>query len=278
MGFKIIVDSCCDMTAEMKENAVFKNVPLTIHCGRQNFVDDDTLSQAELLTAMKRSETAPTMSCPSPQAYLNEMDSGPEDVYVVTLSAMLSGSHNSAQTARSMLEESGPEKNVHVFNTRSASSGETLVALKIRELAETGIPFGEVVQRTEQFIGRMRTLFTLESLDNLRKNGRLGRLQAAVAAALRIKLFLHATPEGEIGLFGKALSIKQALGMMISHIASDADHAGKTLVISHCNCQERTSWLKSQIERLCAFAQIVIVETRGIATVYADNGGIVCAY
>lgn len=278
MGFKIIVDSCCDMTAEMKKDAVFTNVPLTIHCGDQDFVDDDTLNQAELLAAMKRNETAPSTSCPSPQAYLNAMDCGAEDVYVVTLSAVLSGSHNSAQTARTMLEETEPAQNIHVFNTRSASSGETLVALKIRELAQAGIPFGEAVQKIEQFIGHMRTLFTLESLENLRKGGRLGRLQAAVATALRIKLFLHGTPEGEIGLLGKALSIKQALGMMISHIVADADHAGKTLVISHCNCSDRASWLKSQLERLCAFANIIIVETRGIATVYADNGGIVCAY
>lgn len=277
MGFKIIVDSCCDMNTEMKGDIAFVNVPLNIKCGDNIFVDDDTLNQAELLKAMKQSEAAPTTSCPSPQAYLDAME-GSENVYVVTLSDLLSGSHNAAQIARTMLEEEKPEVNVHVFNTRSASSGETLVALKIKELAEKGVSFKEVVQKVEQFIGHMRTLFVLESLENLRKNGRLGKLQAMLAAALRIKLLLHGSPEGEIGLLDKALSIKQTLNKMISYIVADGSHNGKTLVISHCNCYDRAFWLKSQIERLCDFATILIVETRGIATVYADNGGIVCAY
>jgi DegV family protein with EDD domain len=278
MGFRIIVDSCCDMSLEMKKNAVFVNVPLTIHCGGRNFVDDSTLNQADLLSTMKQSEDAPTTSCPSPQAYLDAMDCGEEDVYVVTLSAALSGSHNSAQAARTMLEEEKPNVNVHVFNSRSASSGETLVALKVKELAQTGISFKEVVQKVEQFISHMHTLFILESLENLRKNGRLRKLQAVIAAALHIKLFLHGTPEGEIGMLSKALSMRQALNKMVSYIAADGSHNGSTLIISHCNCPDRASWLKDQIERRCAFANIIIVETQGIATVYADNGGIVCAY
>lgn len=117
---------------------------------------------------------------------------------MVTLSALLSGSHNSAEQARVLLEEEQPERNIHVFNSCSASSGEVLAALKIQELASSGMPFKKVVREVEQFIYQMQTLFVLESLDNLRKNGRLTKLQAVVTSALKIKLLCGATPEGEI--------------------------------------------------------------------------------
>ena len=114
-------------------------------------------------------------------------------LYVVTLSALLSGSHNSAEQARLLMEEDEPQVNVHVFNSCSASPGEVLVALKIKELASAGLPFKHVVREVEQFIYKLQTLFVLESLENLRKNGRLTKLQAVVTGALKIKLVMAAT-------------------------------------------------------------------------------------
>ena len=277
MSYKIVVDSCCDLPpAALKDPHVVK-VPLTIRVGESTFVDDDTFDQGDLLWSMRHSEEAPSTACPSPQAYWDAYQ-GADDVYVVTLSALLSGSHNSAEQARRLLEEDEPQANVHVFNSCSASSGEVLVAKKIRELAETGLPFKKVVREVEQFIYQMQTLFVLESLENLRKNGRLTRLQAVVTSALKIKLLCGATPEGEICKLGQALTVKQALRKMVDHMAEDPDHQGKDLVLSHCNCLERAFQVKAMVEEKCRFASIQVVEAGGITTVYADDGGIVAAY
>ena len=140
-------------------------------------------------------------------------------------------SHNSAEQARVLLEEDEPGVNVHVFNSCSAAAGEVLVALKIRELAQSGMPFKKVVREVEQYIYQMQTMFVLETLENLRKNGRLTKLQAVVTGALKIKLFMGATPEGEICKLGQALSMKQALSKLVDKIASDPNHVGRTLVI-----------------------------------------------
>lgn len=177
MGFKIVVDSCCDLTGQMLKDPHFVKVPLTIRSNGSSFIDNETFDQADLLWAMKQSDDAPATACPSPQSYLDAYQ-GPEDedVYVVTLSALLSGSHNSAEQAKLLMEEDHPNKNVYVFNSCSASSGEVLVALKVRELAESGAPFKHVVREVEQFIYQMQTMFVLETLENLRKNGRLTRL------------------------------------------------------------------------------------------------------
>ncbi len=277
MSYKIVVDSCCDLSAQMAQDPCFVRVPLTIRAGGSTFVDDSGLDQGDLLWAMRQSQEAPATACPPPQAYLDAYQ-GADDVYVVTLSALLSGSHNSAEQARLILEEERPEANVHVFNSCSASSGEVLVALKIRELASAGLPFKKVVREVEQFIYQMQTLFVLESLENLRKNGRLTKLQAVVTSALRIKLLCGATPEGEICKLGQALTVKQALTKMVDRMAADPAHQGRTLAICHCNCLERAFQVRDMVEAKCRFAAVHILEAGGITTVYADDGGIVAAY
>ena len=279
MGFKIVVDSCCDLTGQMLKDPRFIKVPLTIRSNGSSFIDNETFDQADLLWAMKQSEEAPSTACPSPQSYLDAYQ-GPEeeDVYVVTLSALLSGSHNSAEQAKLLMEEDHPNKNVYVFNSCSASSGEVLVALKVRELAESGAPFKHVVREVEQFIYQMQTMFVLETLENLRKNGRLTRLQSVITGALKIKLLMAATPEGEICKLGQTLSMKQALSKMVDHMANDPAHAGRTLAICHCNCLDRAFQVKAMAEQRCKFAHIFILEAGGITSVYANDGGIVTAY
>ena len=279
MGFKIVVDSCCDLTGQMLKDPRFIKVPLTIRSNGSSFIDNETFDQADLLWAMKQSEEAPSTACPSPQSYLDAYQ-GPEeeDVYVVTLSALLSGSHNSAEQARMLMEEDHPNKNVYVFNSCSASSGEVLVALKVRELAESGAPFKHVVREVEQFIYQMQTMFVLETLENLRKTGRLTRLQSVITGALKIKLLMGATPEGEICKLGQTLSMKQALSKMVDRIANDPAHAGRTLAICHCNCLDRAFQVKAMAEQRCKFAHILILEAGGITSVYANDGGIVTAY
>ena len=279
MGFKIVVDSCCDLTGQMLKDPRFIKVPLTIRSNGSSFIDNETFDQADLLWAMKQSEEAPSTACPSPQSYLDAYQ-GPEeeDVYVVTLSALLSGSHNSAEQAQMLMEEDHPNKNVYVFNSCSASSGEVLVALKVRELAESGAPFKHVVREVEQFIYQMQTMFVLETLENLRKNGRLTRLQSVITGALKIKLLMGATPEGEICKLGQTLSMKQALSKMVDHMANDPAHAGRVLAICHCNCLDRAFQVKAMAEQRCKFAHILILEAGGITSVYANDGGIVTAY
>lgn len=279
MSFKIVVDSCCDLTPQMMKDPCFMKVPLTIRSNGSTFVDDETFDQADLLWSMQQSEQAPSTACPSPQVYLDAYREGePDDVYVVTLTALLSGSHNSAEQARLMLEEDHPQVNVHVFNSCSAASGEVLVALKIRELAASGMPFKHIVREVEQFIYQMQTLAVLESLDNLKKNGRLTKLQSVVTGALRIKLIMAATPEGEICKVGQAMSMKQALGKLVDRMASDPEHEGRTLAICHCHCPERAALVKSMAEQKCKFAQIFLLEAGGITTVYANDGGVVMSY
>mgnify|MGYP001024326898 FL=1 len=278
MSFSVIVDSCCDLTPEMRADPVFRSIPLTIRVGGKDYIDDQSLHTSLLIYAMDQSQDASSSSCPSPGDYLEAFRQAEGDIYVVTLSALLSGSHNSAWQAKQMFLEENPERNIHVFNSCSASAGEVLLAQTVYRLAKSGLFFSQVVAQTEQTVADTNTLFVLENLDNLRKNGRLTKVQAMLTGALRIKLIMGSTPEGEICKHGQALSIKQALAKLVDIMAADRRHEGKTLYIAQCLCPDRAQQLWELAQKVCRFSDVIITATRGLSSYYANSGGVIVAY
>ncbi len=279
MSFKIIVDSCCDLTAKQLLQGPFLRAPLTISLAGEEIVDDETFDQSHLILLMRESQDPPKTACPSPAQYLDTFERAQaNDLYVVTLSALLSGSHNAAAQARAIWLEEHPSSNVHVFNSCSAAAGEVAVALRLQEVAGSGRDFQTVVEEVSRYIASMTTYFVLEDLDHLRKNGRLTGALALVTEALRIKLLMGATPEGQIKRVAQALSIKQALSRMVNLMAADPGHAGKLLSIVHCNNLDRAFYVRELVQKTCRFKDILISEARGVTTVYANDGGIVVAY
>jgi DegV family protein with EDD domain len=208
-----------------------------------------------------------------------ELYGGDEDIYVVTLSANLSGSFNSAELGRKLYLEENPHKNIKIFNSCSASVGQTLIAKKIQELAEAGKCFDEIVKLVEKFRDDVMTKFVLENLDTLRKNGRLTNIQAIICNALNIKPVLGSTPEGTIRKIDQARGIQKALLSMVKSIEQDAVHSGeKILAIAHCNNYERAVFVKDEILKRVPFKDSFIVDTAGVSSMYAENGGIIVCY
>ena len=197
-------------------------------------------------------------------------------VYVVTLSAELSGSYNSAMLAKDMILEENPEKKVYVFNSKSASVGETLIAMKIAECEEADMPFDELVEAVEAYIASQNTFFVLENLDTLRKAGRLGTVKALVASALKIKPVLGSTDEGTICQLDQARGINKALVKMVDYVVErTADSANRVLAICHCNAPERAEVVRDAILNKMKVKKAVILDTAGVSTMYANNGGII---
>ena len=176
MSYKIVIDSCGELTEQMKRDPHFQSAALTMHVDEYTIVDDETFDQADFLKKVAASPNCPKSACPSPEVYKNAYDCGVERAYAVTLSANLSGSYNSAVLGKNLLLEEKPDMKVHVFNSCSASIGETLIGLKIQECEEAGMTFEEVVDTVEAYIESQNTWFVLESLETLRKNGRLSTM------------------------------------------------------------------------------------------------------
>lgn len=276
MSYKIIVDSCGELTEEMKASECFTTASLEIQVDDYHIIDDETFDQADFLKKVAASPNCPKSSCPSPESYMEGYNCDADHVYAVTLSAELSGSYNSAVLGKNLYHEEYGEKDIYIFNSRSASVGETLIAQKIVECEEAGMTFPEVIDAVEAYISGQHTYFVLESLETLRKNGRLTGLKAIAATVLNIKPVMGATPKGEICQFSQARGVKKALQKMTGFIAEELqDGEKKILAISHCNCPERALEVKKMLEDKVKVKDIIILDTRGISSMYANDGGII---
>lgn len=276
MSYRVVVDSCGELTQEMKDSGCFINVPLTIMLGDYHVVDDETFDQADFLKRVEEYPDCPKTSCPSPEKYMESYQCDADHIYAVTLSANLSGSYNSAVLGKNLYEEEYGDKPIYVFDSRSASIGQTLIALKIAECEEAGMPFEQVVETVENFITEQITYFVLESLEALRKNGRLTGMKALVATALNIKPYCGATPQGTIFQAGQARGIKKALSKMVDVFVAELKNSEEKIVaISHCNCFERAMDVKRMIESKITPKKIIVLDTRGISSTYASDGGII---
>ncbi|MBQ0001797.1 MAG: DegV family protein [Clostridiales bacterium] len=276
MSFKIILDSCGELLEEWKGDARFESVPLTLMVGGESIVDDETFDQKSFLRKVAECPESPKSACPSPERFRQAFDCPADHIYAVTLSANLSGSYNSAVLGKNLLLEDQPEKKVHVFNSCSASIGETLIAMKVQECEEQGMSFEEVVETVEQYITEQHTFFILENLETLRKNGRLSLVKALVATALKIKPVMASTDDGQIQQVDQARGMNKALSKMVEHVVknmTDSEH--KALAISHYNCEERAIQLKELLEQKLTFARVVILNTAGVSSMYANDGGII---
>ncbi len=277
MSYKIIGDSCTDLSTELKQDERIRLVPLTIRIEDETIVDDETFNQIEFLRKMAESKQCPQSSCPSPECYMNEFD-GVDDVYVVTLTSKLSGSYNSAELAKKLYLEEHPNKNIAIFDSRSASVGQTLIVMKIQELINQGMKFDEIVPLVNEYRDSIQTKFVLESLDTLRKNGRLNNITAVICSALNIKPIMGAQ-EGEIIKLDQARGVERALQRMIKLIEEDVkDAKNRILGIAHCNNFERALYVKEEILKRIPFCKCFISNTAGISSLYANEGGIIVCY
>ena len=278
MSYKIVIDSCGELLEEWKGNPSYESIPLTLNVGGEEIRDDETFNQAEFLRKVAECPECPKSACPSPETYMNAFRCQAEHVYCVTLSAELSGSYNSAVLGMNLLHEEQPEKKIYVFNSRSASIGQTLIAMKIEECEKAGLPFEDVISIVERYIDSQNTFFVLENLETLRKNGRLSKVKALVASALKIKPVMGSTDEGNICQLDQARGMNKALVKMVDHIIEKtADSENRVLAISHCNSLVRAQMLKEALQERMRVAKIIILDTAGVSSMYANDGGIIVA-
>ena len=278
----ILADSCCDLSPELLKKTQAKIAPLTITIDDTHYVDDGTVDIPPYLAAMKASKNPVRSACPSPDLYAEDIRATEGDCFIVTLSAKLSGSHNAASLGVQLAQEDMPEKKVHVFDSESASAGETYIALMIHDLIAAGKSFEQIVELVEEKIRSMHTLFVLDSLDNLVKNGRISRTVALLANVLSIRLLMSDDGHGAIKNISKARGIKGALGQMVETCRKHTEGlaaASQRLVISYCNCPERARQVRDMIREKCpAIGEIILTPTSALSSMYANDGCIVIAY
>lgn len=282
MSVKIIVDSCCDTTEELRQQLDLSIAPLVISIpGYKNIidtVDNDTSLLLEKIASVK--EPAST-ACPSVDSYVELMKAQDETI-VVTLSSNLSGSYNSACAARDLVLEKHPNKKIHILDSLSASAGELLIVFFVDSLRKAGEGFSSIIAKAEAFIHGFRTMFVLEDLSTLVKNGRMSKVKGIVASVLGIRPICADNGAGEIVSLHAVRGLEQAFTKLIKVIGEltvTKPIRSLQMVLSHCHNPERADSLKTRILEKCpAIKEITVVPTSGLSTIYANKGGIVIAF
>lgn len=275
MSYKIVVDSCCELPENDKNDSRFQIVPLGLEVGDYVIFDDETFNQKEFLKKVADYPLCPKSSCPSPEKFMEAYRDDAEEIYVVTLSSHLSGSYNSAALAKNLYAEKYGEKKIHVFDSESASCGETQLVKTVVACKDEGLSFEETVQKVETFKRQMRTYFVLDNLETLRKNGRLSGVKALVASTLNIKPVMV----GNLGVIeqkGQAIGINKALAKMADFIVKDVENPQeRTLMITHCNCPERAEFMRDLMEKRASYRDVCVMDTAGVSSMYANDGGVI---
>lgn len=284
MKYKIVVDSCCDLTDEMKGWDNLTVIPMTLQIADYVIPDDTNFNQDDFIKRMLESDVLAQSACPSPQAFADACNGDYENIFIITITSRLSGSYNSAiQGVQMYKEEHSDNKNIYVFNSLATAGKESLIAMEIKKLADNGRNFDEIVEHINDFINnRSQLYFCLETFDILKGNGRLFNLAANVIEALKVKIIGRAV-DGKVSIAGKDLTQKRALIKLSQFIAKDtagADLSDKLCIISHVCCEEKANTIKQLIVANTNFNEnnVIIVKASGLNSLYAANCGTLIAF
>ncbi len=272
MSIKLVLDSSADIIA--LEEIDFAYAPLKVCTAEREFIDNDEADVSGMVEFLASYKGRSSSSCPNAEDWLAAFGDGAE-ILCITITGGLSGSYNSACTAKKLYEEAHPSRRVEVLDSLTAGPEITLMAHKARDLIRAGADLSEVVAALSKY--KTELLFCLESLRNFANNGRVSKTAAAAAGFLGIRAVGRASDEGTLELLGKARGETKALEAIKSHL-SEYGYCGGRLYIHHCFADETVERLASSIRRDYPTAEIALRPTRGLCSFYAERGGFLVGF
>ena len=278
MTWKIVADSGCvyrEIT-DLANQTRFESVPLTIQIDHEIFVDNAHLDIDGMMEKMYATSSASKSACPSPDDYLRSFE-GAENIFVVTITGSLSGSHNSAQLAKKLFLEENPTANIHVIDSLSAGGEVDLIVRKLNDLIKEGLSFEQVVEAITHYQANTKLLFVLAKVDNLVKNGRLSKLIGAVVGLLNIRMVGEASDTGTLELLQKARGAKKALTAAVDEVLKSGYKGGR-IIIAHRNNEKFCQQFSEVIKEKFPAADISFLPTSGLCSFYAEEGGLLMGY
>ncbi len=213
MSVRIVVDSTADVSAVVR--AKMSVVPLTVHFGEQEYIDGVTINHKQFYEMLVETDVLPTTSQPSPEAFaevFRQAQEVGEQVVVLTVSSKLSGTCQSAMIAAADYPGS-----VWVVDTKSVAIGSGILAELAVRLKEEGLSAPEIAARLEAERENVRVIALLDTLEYLKKGGRISKTVAFAGGLLSIKPVIT-IQDGEIAILGKARGSKQGNNLLVTEI------------------------------------------------------------
>ena len=227
MAVRIVTDSACDLDTADCERLGIEVVPLSIRFGSDEFEDRTELSVQAFYEMMAERDELPETAAPSPgkfeASFRRQAEAGADEVVCINISSDLSATMASAENAARAIADDLP---VHVVDSKSITAGLGTIVLEAAQAAADGATAGDIVQLVEDLRARTRVVGTLDTLENLKKGGRIGGAQAMLGSMLSIKPMIDIST-GSVEEAGKHRTRKKAM----QALADKIDESGKP--VSH---------------------------------------------
>ena len=274
MNTKIVVDSSASLYT--LQGVDFECVPLKIITDDAEYLDNGTMDAVGMAQTLRTYKGKTSTSCPNVSDWLAAYE-GADEVYAITITGTLSGSYNAAQLAAEEYQQENPGKRVFVLDSLSTGPEQRLLAEHLRDLLAEGKEFDAVCEEMLRYHKHTHLLFSLESLANLARNGRVKPAVAAVARMLGIRVIGQASEAGELDVLCKTRGEHGALERIVLELKEHGYTNGR-LHISHCGNPAAAERLKHMVKAVFDGAKVDISECGGLCSYYAELGGLLVGY
>ena len=274
MRYQIVSDSSSNIFR--LEGVNYTTVPMKIIVGEKEYVDTETLDVRGMVDDLKAYKGKSGSSCANAQEWLDAFGDA-DMVFGVTISRNLSGSFNAAEAAAREYTEEHPNAKIHIFDSLSAGPEMAMVAEKIAQLVSQGLSFEEIVAGVREYQNHCHTLFCLESMNNLARNGRVNPAVAKIASVLGIRACGDAQ-NGQIIPTQKPRGQKKATEALAAMVKERGFADGCRLRIAHCFGGEQAQLLADAVRKDFPGARIEIEPTTALCSFYAEEGGLIIAF
>ncbi len=275
---KIITDSVADIPPSLVKEWDIEVVPLTINFTDGSYKDGVDLTFDEFYKKLEESEKLPTTSQVSPAEFLEvykKYENEYEHMIVFTISSEMSGTYQSANTAKEVGEM---EDKVTVIDSRQITLCQGLMVLEAAKMAKRGREKDAIIDRVSEMIEKIRCIFVVDTLENLRKGGRLSVVKAYVGQKLNIKPVLTMR-DGKLIMTGKIRGRKKVINWVIKELQkSEMDFSNQTMGINHTNCKDFGMELYERVKETFNPKEIIFGNVGATVGTHAGAGAIAVYY
>ena len=272
MKFRIVCDSSCNILT-LDDN--YATVPMKVTADRE-YVDDAQLDLAEMVEGLRNHKGKSGSACPNVGEWLEAFG---EDEYVIgiTITKHLSGSYNAAQQAAQFYMESHPGRVAYIFDSLSTGPEMMMVVDKIRECEAAGDDFETMKQKVLEYHNCNHTIFCLESMMNLARNGRVPMAVAKIAGMLGIRV-VGDVQRGQITSVHKPRGAKKATQTLVEMIKERGFADGNILRVAHCFGEEAACALRDTVLAEFPNTRFHLESTGALCSFYAETGGLIIGF
>ncbi len=274
MKYKIVADSSCNFF-ELKD-IDYTVVPLKIITDQKEYVDNQTLNVNGMMEDLKDYKGKTGTSCPNASEWLQAFGDG-DIVFGVTITSGLSGSFNAAMMAKQQYEEMYPGKKVFIVDSLSTGPEMKLIIEKLKQLCLEEKSYSDIRNTIIDYTQKTHLLFSLESLDNFVRNGRISPAIAKSVDVFGIRIVGRASYDGKLEPMGFCRGQKKAVKRLVDEI-KHTGYKGGNIVISHTNNQKGVDSLVELLKENYPQANITIMNNGGLCSYYAQQGGILVGF